>query len=550
MMEEAAAPKTRPDFSWDALKDHPIDGHPSGAKTLQDYWRLDPQTGTLRTDDALRDLGLLEDLNDTRWHALHTPAADGWKAQSGKAMPDALAEEIRLRLAQSQEPGQGPVLLDGAVLRSAPRFDADIDAGKPRGLSLVDAQFLGDADFSHWRFGAGTSFARAQFLAGANFSNAQFEGNADFSGARFRDAADFGDARFAGGASFSSVQFEGWTFFEKAIFEDEQADFDGALFQEYGRFKQSEFHGLAQFNYATFFKKADFHLAQFHGPACFDGAEFFGVSAFLEATFARRFSFRDALHQALCEFSKLKVTSEHESDWRSAFEGARIEALFNLAGGPYHIISAFDGAILSGWMRYPVVGETEDLRAFRTQALRLARSAQGEEQMAALSALEGGARVLKHAMARQADSLREQQFYRFEVEARRRNKRTPQGEKLVSCLYGWTAEYGLSVWWPMVWLVVVSHVFALACAKAISGLDPAHGLWSCMQWAAQLSLQSIVTPLFVWDSDGIAASPPLRAFEQAEALFWLQLASSAQSFASILLIFLFALSIRRRFQIS
>ncbi|MBI1264819.1 MAG: hypothetical protein GC187_08810 [Alphaproteobacteria bacterium] len=547
MGETVIQPAARPDYSWARLAGLPVPELSGGIRTLQDYWRQDPATGRLRSDEELRGLGLLTEQEGKHWHALHAPAAG-----SSNPMPEALAKEIRLRLAQSQEPGHGPVLLDGAVLRSALRLDTggDADAGRPCGVSLADAQFEAGADFSHWRFGAGTSFARAQFLAGADFSHAQFHAHADFSKARFFGAAMFGDARFGAGASFHSVRFEGWTFFEKAIFEDGQANFNEALFHEYGRFKEAQFHGLAQFSYATFFKKADFHLAQFHGPACFDGVEFFGVSAFLEATFARRFSFTDALHQALCEFSKLKVTSVHESDWRSAFKGARVEALFNLAGGPYHIISAFDGAILSGWMRYPVVGERNDLNEFRKKALRPARSAPGKERTAALSALEGGARVLKHAMARQADSLREQQFYRFEVETRRRNKVTPPGEKLVSWLYSGTAEYGLSVLRPVGWLAGVIVGFAAAYWAAITCLKLTPDLWTQALWAGQLSLQSIVTPLFVWDPDGIAASPPLRAFEQAEALFWLQLASSAQSFVSLILIFLFALSIRRRFQIS
>jgi uncharacterized protein YjbI with pentapeptide repeats len=545
MGETVIQPAARPDYSWARLAVISVTERPGGIRTLQDYWRQDTATGRLRSDEDLRGLGLLKEQEGRYWHALHAPAAD-----SSNPMPEALAEEIRLRLAQSQEPGQGPVLLDGAVLRSAPQFDAATDARKPRCISLADAQIEADVDFSHWRFGAGTSLARAQFLAGANFSHAQFDAHADFSKARFFSAAVFGEARFGAGASFYSVRFEGWTCFEKAIFEDGQANFNEALFHEYGRFKEAQFHGLAQFSYATFFKKADFHLAQFHGPACFDGAEFFGVSAFLEATFARRFSFKDALHQALCEFSDLKVTSEDESDWRSAFKGARIEALFNLAGGDYHIISAFDGAILSGWMRYPTVGEREDLKEFRKKALRRARSATGDERKAALSALEGGARVLKHAMARQADSLREQQFYRFEVETRRRNKVTPPGEKLVSWLYSGTAEYGLSVLKPVGWLAGVIVGFAGAYGAAITCLKLTPGLWTQVLWAGQLSLQSLVTPLFVWDPDGITASPPLRAFEQAEALFWLQLASSAQSFVSLILIFLFALRIRRRFQIS
>ncbi len=542
----------QPDYSWDGLAKIALGGHACCAQTLQDYWRMDPSGSGRLDDDALKMCGLLQTVDGVLWHIAHLPAQGSWKNDLRDKTWERLEETVNARVRQAAGAGpSGSVRLDGVVLRCAPA-EPEVPSGLQSAqcrVSMRDAAFLGPADFTRWRFGPDTVFARAEFHSDAVFSGVPFHGPASFIESRFKAKAEFGDTKFHGEAQFSRAEFEGWTYFERAHFF-ESADFEATRYFECGRFKQARFAGPARFQYATFDTKADFHLAVFQGEACFDRVEFFGVSAFLEATFEGRVSFNGALHQALCEFSDLKVTGAAESDWRSAFEGARIEALFNLAGGPYHIISAFDGAILSGWIRYPIVSEQQDAKVFKAKALNLALSAGGKQRQAALGALEGGARVLKHAMARQADSLREQHFYRYEVEARRRNKVTPPGEKLVSCLYGWTAAYGLSVMRPAVLLAAVWLVFAIGYATAIIGLNLAPGAWASMQPAAQLSLQSIATPLFAWDPDAIEASAILTGSRNADALFYLQLISTLQSFISIILIFLFARSIRRRFQIS
>lgn len=251
----------------------------------------------------------------------------------------------------------------------------------------------------------------------------------------------------------------------------------------------------------------------------------------------------------LCEFYALEVTGRHERHWRSAFDGAEISGLFNLAKGPFRIISAFSGAIVSGWMCYPIADEGTDVKAFRSEALNLAKAA-GMDSQEALSALEGGARVLKRAMAQQADSLREHQFYRFEIEARRHIAATPVTEKLVSWVYSHVAEYGRRVGKPLVCLVIWFGVFAALYWLAACWMVPTPGLQARTSMALEASALGIVRPFFVWDPRWLEASAWRSGFEWPWALLLLQIVSTVQSLTSIGLIFLSALAVRRRFQIS
>ncbi|MCH8489720.1 MAG: pentapeptide repeat-containing protein [Oceanicaulis sp.] len=549
MVEEAGAPKKRPDYSWDGLKDHVIEGHPSGARTLQDYWRLDPDGGAELDDNDLWKRGLIRTVGGVQWHLVHLPATDPWKAKSSGATRSIIAGEIGRRLAASVT-GQinGCVLLDGAVLEAAQCLSGGGGAGGLPRLSLKDARFIGAVDFAGWRFGEGTSFKRAEFQGDASFAHAAFHGHVDFSGARFAGKADFGKSHFCKSASFDDVEFEAWNFFEGAQFV-QGASFEDALFHEYALFKKAVFHQRASFRYATFFKKADFHLAKFLGWASFERTEFFGVAAFLEATFDAKFSFQRALFKHLCEFSDLKVKDKKEACWRSAFDGAEISTLFNLERGPFRIISAFDGAIISGWIRFPIEGEGRDVKAFRSEALRLARSA-GMETQDALAALEGGARILKRAMAQQADSLREHQFYRFEIEARRHIRATPRGERLVSYVYSQVADYGRQIGRPLGCLFLSFGLFAVVYWLAACWMEPAPDVGARISLALEASASGIVRPFFVWDPRWLAASGWRSGFEWPGALLLFQAISTLQSLISLGLVFLSALAVRRRFQIS
>ena len=281
MTDEAAAPKTRPDFSWEALKDHTIEGHPSGAKTLQDYWRLDPATGQPLDDGTLRGLGLIDSVDGVFWHIVHQPVPDSWKTKPDSLKWGSLATEIKLRLAAADNGLiKGCVLLDGAVLEPATCLPAKSETDGVRCVSLKDAVVLGKTDFAGWRFGEGTAFAGAEFLGDVSFADSQFHGNVNFSDVRFAAIANFGRTRFHKGANFNRAQFEAWNFFEGAHFLQDSS-FEDAWFHEYALFKTAVFHKDARFRYATFFKKADFHRARFLGPASFERAEFFwcrGVS--------------------------------------------------------------------------------------------------------------------------------------------------------------------------------------------------------------------------------------------------------------------------------
>ena len=132
----------------------------------------------------------------------------------------------------------------------------------------------------------------------------------------------------------------------------------------------------------------------------------------------------------------------------------------------------FDGARLEGGIAYPKPGETDALDIFDKQVIAPILAGDPAQRDDALKAVEHGAQVLKHQMGLTSDSMREQRFYRFELIARRLQSTTHWSERVSSRLFGWLADYGLSVSRPLGWLVLTMAL----CATAYFGLARSAGL--------------------------------------------------------------------------
>jgi hypothetical protein len=101
-------------YSWAALANHSLGDELLeekkkglfGESSLQDYWRLDPETGNHRTDDEMWQSGELTEAPDAvLWHRAHVPlkwpdGSDG-KAAWGAADKQKLAKILSLRLSKA-----------------------------------------------------------------------------------------------------------------------------------------------------------------------------------------------------------------------------------------------------------------------------------------------------------------------------------------------------------------------------------------------------------------------------------------------------------------
>lgn len=573
------------DFSWDGLKDAgwelgsnssaaqdlkrwraPAD-FPGGGDihgkgktawkkaTLQDYWRwsigIVEGEPRLLTDDALIAAGLLVDIDGKRWHVLHRPevTADA---------DAALAATLLARLAAASgyagdEVADSRVLMSGARAQGLDavwrRYGAheDPDARKTLRISAPLARF-DQFNASALKFGDGAGFNRAAFGDRARFDGAAFGDRAGFDGAAFGDGADFDDARFKG---------------------------------------RVVFHGRRSDKKPTFAGAVSFKSARFDGPALFGDN-----STQPGASFAGRTSFRAATFSEYADFSRCTWPQRAE-DQHGAFENARFRDVADFNAEAFDAFALFHGAAFERPIRFAdpqaetaedgfrrAVAATEEAIQGDAEAVSAAKSEKDRETLdrqrpphergadARWAALAGGFRALKLAMEAQSDQDRQQRFYRFELRARLRRPSTPWWERRVAGpLYWASSDYGMSIKRPFVALFALIFVFAsfYAGVAALVGVG-----WSVFP-PVDFSISQSVRPFGVWwgpampDIPLLPGQPDASLAARLEAAPWrVQLAhglgqagwtgvkvlATVQSFFSIVLLFLFALAVRRRFQIS
>jgi len=592
------------DFSWDALAKKKIagDGGLHGEKTLQDYWRRDPETGMERTDEELLEAGELVDVLGMHWHVVHLPPrlADGaetWKANLDHPDWKRVEALISARLVAARETsatfwfgsinviGQdGRAQLTGTVQRREPRFLTPLKGGEETSDETtlhLDARFtafLGEVNLSEARLGPAANFSNATFTADAYFGSATFAEKAAFHASTFTNIASFSATTFSGDADFSSTTFIGPAYFAFTQFLKD------AWFTKGGSDEKC----------TMFESETDFANAEFSGVARFKGAHFHGPMRFTTVRFGR-----------FTDFKNIEGPNR-EADWRNAFDGAIAFGTLDWRDAPYHMISAFSGAKLKEGVFFPRLSEEKAESTFKDDALQpaldagdtmpppegknaepLTDEARTKERDAALAALESGAQVLKLAMDDANDTHREQRFYRFELIARSQQTTTKRAEKLFSWLYAKTADYGASLVRPPIAIASTILIFGLvfwAWGEALQAVARSDGERVSLFWnAIVFSGEQVFRPFGVWwpqpsasadpntaqallDAAGLKTPVALKHVSASEPS-WNQLFLNAyglegqgwqraairfvatfESLLAIVFFFLFGLAIRRRFQ--
>lgn len=368
------------DYSWEGLaKKDILGGGQFGEKTLQDYWRRDPETGKRRTDEALREAGELIECEGRWWHLVHLPL-DGdkgkktWNGDLGaqnwarfNALTAArLAVAIETLGAFDDSDGvlrwvcqapDGQALLDGRAL-----FDGAVLWGalRPEGraslafVSCRRAVFLG-GDFDKVLFGPGTDFYGAAFLEEARFSNASFSSCASFQSATFSSEACFEGVHFLRDARFDGATFLRYTSFESAVFTA-ALSFRGATFASRVRFDTTTFSAITAFHRATLLGEASFTSAIFSQDTRFDGATFSadvifdnatfsGFTAFSGAAFAHTANFENATFSSVATFQGAAFSGS-VSFFNASFSSNVSEASFQAA--TFKVQASFASTTFSG----------------------------------------------------------------------------------------------------------------------------------------------------------------------------------------------------------
>jgi hypothetical protein len=533
------------DYSWDQLALKPL-YHDSyfGDKTLQEYWRRCPDTGKIRSDATLKRVGELVEFDGRWWHVAHLPIRDRdgeqetWKSDGWHTKWDSVEAIIASRLKFEIDSGASTtsVCLDGLVgrnlnlhlfpnegaknfvLRCRNSYLSSINAHGVGNLSIdiSGSVFTEFADFSEVVFQEKAKFRRCYFFGRALFVRAHFECFSDFAGSSFYNVVEFSKSIFE-----KDFEISGW------FKSESKANFFGSLFNG------AVFFSSRIESPARSFDRA-FYLSRFVGPAEFVGAVAPGqagrlASAFVETIFKDRFIIDDG--------------SDFESEY---------------------------------YYKENMLPE-----AFRGSNLGY------------LESLQMGCRTIRMAMKSNGDESREQRYYRFQLSASRYLGGNDSFENFVGGVYGWVSNYGSSFSAPIVALSVLTIFFGLIYSSvglfgvSRESLIALAFIFSSFLLSAlvsefrssvgggvprQLSKSAAIIICLlallgagafgggsVWKGQAMALAAVFRPFaalsgdltgSNLAAQLALRLVTTIQSLLSGVLIFLFGLAVKRRFQIS
>jgi hypothetical protein len=481
---------------------------------------------------------------------------------------------------------EGNANFSGAIFQGINRFNRVTFKGNAR---FSRAKFVGDTYFSNSAFASNVSFYSATFASKVSFYSASFANNARFGSAIFADTANFRNAAFTSSANFSEVRFKGHTLFGSVIFTGD-ARFASAIFTGDAWFSRATFSGDANFSKArilgnirfgrTFFRgNASFSGASFTGDAVFGNATFTDDANFYSATFTGNARFGSARFQRAALFGNAKfeideggmmksgamqfgkavfagpvdydgaVFAANPTHHSAAFLGARFGDLVSFRGCGDHWVAALDEAEIKGRILIDERDEAISLHDFDKEVLPLARD--GGDNPATreslLKELEGGCRTIKVAMGAARNEIMEQRYYRFQLLARREQAGVPDSERLVSYVFGWTADYGLSMTRPLAGLAItlITFNYIYAMFWNATGSFDGNSLIKSMEMAA--------SRMFPFGAFEDISKDWFTHLEKRGAYPWTlllaRLFASLQSLFALLLIFMFGLAVRRRFKV-
>jgi len=470
----------------------------------------------------------------------------------------------------------------GAAFGPGASFASALFSGRARFHGTI---FLKLARFNNTIFSKTASFTRAIFYGDVYLNRAIFLENAEFGGTEFGGKVEFSDSIFSGFAGFYSAMFRRSAIFERTIFTLESG-FNSAIFYHDSSFRGARFLGDVSFFRANFCMDANFRSIAFCGFAIFQDAEFLGDATFsnsqfdraanFSGSFGRGGSFRSAVFDHQVTFSSR--VDRPEEGFAGAFYGARFADIadFSKSGPPRpgtdrndgsRMAIAFAEALFEKTLILTDGSDQDAAQAFREGTMKVVRETpKGQERDDLLDRLEAGCRTVKIAMGKARDEAREQRYYRFQLQARQARGDTHWTEKRFGQLYGLVSDYGGSLGRPLGWWIGLAVLLGLVYWLWAGGMNGTLAGDLAGIAAAPLSGESWANPaaamsfsagrsLFLNAWLGVPDKDPttwqwifLHGYGPGWGLL-VRLVSAFQSILSGILLFLFALAVRRRFQI-
>lgn len=397
----------------------------------------------------------------------------------------------------------------------------------------LDDAYIGYIDFEDCEFRRSFSAARATFLV-ADFSRSFFEYYASFQGCYFLGGAYFDSVVFKRSGDFSECQFNGdfyFTYDLGAIVSDADGRPSSITLSFYG---------------ATFFEDAVFTNRRFNAPTDFSKCKFRGVLRLYNCTLHEDTSFRDADFGPwpLSIADRIALKSAHKGlvVRRETAQSETIPLLFSVChGGPFG--DKFIYPYNWGSPLWPLV-EVRLEYPWRVDRETAARH---------FGELEHAFRVARTACERaslKADAFR---FYRLEMLARRKRSKSTDVSPLergLSWVYELISDYGQSIARPVFWWLLIIGAGASLLSIPTPNSPVAYA------YALEWSLSNAVKPFWFmgWRPDVASSGFDRWLVNVTSVDDWIEIgvksASMIESVASIALVFMFFLAVRRRFQVA
>ena len=545
------------------------------------------------SDDELMALGLLLEYEGRLWHVAHLPvfgedgsptaiAAESFWLKE-KNYRELFAQRIQDSKPQRIQDGDadlGPQTIaqfQGVQFRYGLPFSKGVGGqiAKPSYVYCKDALFYSRQDWSRTRLGKQSNFANTIFLAEVDLSFSQVD-SCELYRSIFCGAVQFVRANFVNDADFDMVQFLSFATFTEAVFNG-AAQFSKALFCQVAEFSEIDFKSSLFFSNAMFVDDAMFSAKaealsndkevpkRTMLQAKFTDVLFFGYAEFDNKLFTDEVDFA---RTAFFERAKFYNCTFHPN---TTFTPSRFFAVLNKPS--FEWLSESNGSqnqeqVLNKVIRISLGDYAEGLRELIEVQIGQRTSKENDEGW--FENLEQDFRNLKDAMDRLSATSEKQDFHALELSARlRRSDGTVTIlDKMVGYFFRYASDFGRNAARPLLGILMVflsSLLFSGLMAEGVSSPTkekpcifvfsgphcefsplPEHSSPEGLIWRQLIadSAQKTVFPVFRLKSDLAISQKIDQTFPLRSTALRL-----LQSGFSISFLFLFLLTIRRRFQL-
>lgn len=367
-------------------------------------------------------------------------------------------------------------------------------------IDLTGVVFPGHIDFS--RYNKGSALLKICFFKAA------FEGGANFGGAVFKNLTSFREAEFKVSVVFAGARFEESVDFTKATFES-GADFDEVVFEKTASFHNATFEFDANFEKAAFGGNARFDMTTFGNDTKFTGspdAETKPTNSFHKITFKKAIFGKNTV------LDKAPIFSNRRFLDKAIFKETTFVKAPEFYNSQLHQDTDFTGA------KFPDTESDHAARSYRT---------------------------LKLAMGNVRARDEEAMFYALEQKSLRHRHETPKPVKIMSWFYEMLSDYGRSFTLPVLWLFLVFIFFTAEYSILANRHSPLD-----LGKSALFAVDQMIRPFKALSFDYYTKNSGIVGDLFKEYPIAVRLLAALQTIATIGLLTLFVLAVRRRFRLN